>query len=174
MSHPVVLIPACGLAKGAKLNLKKPVKDHQDHQDAQSKRSNGRVYTPKPSISKTVIEDSADDGSADDDSAEEEIVTAGARATLNHSEQRHVAPRPNITYETHRLPGEVSSEEGSSESESEESEVPSVQPDAKPRHVGFPPVEELPLWFPENIKQMYRVDRHGGALSYNASPSLLS
>lgn len=123
---------------------------------------------PKPKspipIGKTIIEDSEADGSA-----EEEIVTAGARRTLDNLPPRRTAPRPNVTFETHRLPGEESSEEESSdsESESEESEVPSVQPqDTGPRHVGFPPVEELPDWFPENIKQMYRVDRHGGALSY--------
>jgi hypothetical protein len=122
--------------------------------------------SPKP-IGKTIIEDSEAG-----DSAEEEIVTAGARHALNNSPPRRTAPRPNVTFETHRLPGEESSD---SESESEESEVSSVQPqDTRPRHVGFPPVEELPDWFPENIKQMYRVDRHGGALSYKVSrPSLL-
>ncbi|XMA15197.1 hypothetical protein WAI453_007988 [Rhynchosporium graminicola] len=34
------------------------------------------------------------------------------------------------------------------------------------KHVGFPPPEELPSWFPTNIKQIYSVDRHGGALSF--------
>jgi hypothetical protein len=131
------------------------------------------IPNPKPPIpiGKTIVEDSDADGSA-----EEEIVTAGARRALNDSPPP--APRPNVvTFETHRLPGEESSEEESSDSESvsEGSEVPSVQPqDTGPRHVGFPPVEELPDWFPENIKQIYRVDRHGGALSYKVSrPSLL-
>jgi hypothetical protein len=139
----------------------------KDHNTARTKFP-GIFPNPKQSsrISKTVIEDSDDD-----DSAEEEIVTAGARATLNHSPpcRTTLAARPNVVYETHRMPGEVSSEEEPSESESvsEESESPNAQPqDTKPRHVGFPPVEELPEWFPENIKQMYRVDRHGGALSY--------
>lgn len=126
-------------------------------------------------ITKTVIEDSEGD-----DSAEEEIVTAGARATLNNSPppRRSVPTRPNISFETSHLPGNTFSEEEFSESELEsqleQSEIPSVQPqDAKPRHTGFPPVEELPDWFPENIKEMYRVDRHGGALSYKASTPVL-
>jgi hypothetical protein len=133
------------------------------------------IPNPKPPIpiGKTIVEDSDADGSA-----EEEIVTAGARRALNDSPRPRTAARPNVvTFETHRLPGEESSEEESSDSESvsEESEVPSAQPqDTGPRHVGFPPVEELPDWFPENIKQIYRVDRHGGALSYKVGrPSLL-
>lgn len=100
-------------------------------------------------------------------------MTAGARATLNNAPAwPTVATRPNISFETHHLPGDPSSEDEwlESESDSEQSEMPSEQSqDAKPRHVGFPPVEELPDWFPENIKQIYRVDRHGGALSYKVS-----
>jgi hypothetical protein len=109
-------------------------------------------------------------GADDEDSAEEEIVTAGAQATLNNPQQARPAPRLNVYYEGHREPGgENSSEEESVESESEESdEEPSVE-GTKPRHIGFPPVEELPEWFPENIKEMYRVDRHGGSLSYKES-----
>lgn len=34
------------------------------------------------------------------------------------------------------------------------------------RPVGFPPLDELPRWFPEDIKAIYQVDRHGGALSF--------
>ncbi|CZT04841.1 uncharacterized protein RAG0_11150 [Rhynchosporium agropyri] len=34
------------------------------------------------------------------------------------------------------------------------------------KHAGFPPPEELPSWFPTNIKQIYKLDRHGGALSF--------
>lgn len=117
-------------------------------------------------LSKTVIDDSEAD-----DSAEEEIVTAGA-ASLKISPPDRTAldnARLNVRFETHLMPGEVPSEEESenSDSESEEREGPNVQPhDDKPRHVGFPPFEELPVWFPENIKHMYGVDRHGGALSY--------
>jgi hypothetical protein len=126
--------------------------------------------SPKSSTgSKTVIDDSEAD-----DSAEEEIVTVGARATLEVSPPHRTAfadAIPNVRFETHLMPGEVPSEE-ESESESEEVEGPNLEPhDDKPRHVGFPPVEELPSWFPENIKHMYGVDRHGGALSYKASSS---
>jgi hypothetical protein len=126
-------------------------------------------------LSKTVIGDSEAD-----DSAEEEIVTAGARASLKTLPPHRTAlddARLTVRFETHLMPGEVPSEEESedSNSESEEAEGPNVQPhDDKPRHVGYPPVEELPGWFPENIKHMYGVDRHGGALSYKASSSSAS
>lgn len=125
---------------------------------------------------RSSVTSSSASGADGEDSAEEEIVTAGAQATLNNARPARTAPRPNIVYEGHResVDREPSDEE-SEESESEESEAPSVEPeDSKPRHARFPPVEELPDWFPENIKQMYRVDRHGGALSYKVSPSSLS
>lgn len=169
MSRPMVIIPSRCPPKSTTADTKDmPSKDQRT-----TTRTKFPEMFPNPKqssrISKTVIEDSEDD-----DSAEEEIVTAGARATLNHSPPRRttLAARPNVVYETHRMPGEVSGEEEPSESESvsKESEAPIAQPqDTKPRHVGFPPVEELPEWFPENIKQMYRVDRHGGALSYQVS-----
>ncbi|KAE9372908.1 hypothetical protein N431DRAFT_246303 [Stipitochalara longipes BDJ] len=162
-SRPVVLIPSRCPTKATAYVKDPPLVSRKD---APRKMPNKVLQEHKFSspITKTVIEDSEAD-----DSAEEEIVTAGARATLNNSPPRLIVPRPNVSYETHRLPGEESSEDerSESESESEQSEMPNVQPqDAKPRHVGFPPVEELPDWFPENIKEMYRVDRHGGALSY--------
>jgi hypothetical protein len=115
-------------------------------------------------------------GANDEDSVEEEIVTAAAQATLNNIRPIRTVPRPNILYEGHREPADgESSDEESEELESEESEASNVEPkDSKPRHAGFPPVEELPDWFPENIKQMYQVDRHGGALSYRASSFSLS
>ncbi|PMD32292.1 hypothetical protein L207DRAFT_590586 [Hyaloscypha variabilis F] len=76
-------------------------------------------------ITKGVIEDSEGD-----DSAEEEIVTAGARATLNNSPPRRVAPRPNVSFETHHLPGDPPSEDESSEleSESDQLETPGAEP----------------------------------------------
>jgi hypothetical protein len=122
------------------------------------------VRSPQASLS---INEADDEGSAD-----EEIVTAGARATLNNSRPARIAARPNVYYEGNQeLGGEASNEEESVDSQSEESEEePSVE-ETKPGHVGFPPVEELPAWFPENIKQIYRVDRHGGSLSYKASHS---
>lgn len=174
MSRPVVLIPSYRPTDSTKPQPKNEPVRHR--QDVERKHSNGAPSTHKPFRSaqpRTVIEDSADEGSAEEesDSAEEEIVTAGARATLNHSPPRRVVSRP-ISYETHLQPGEEPSEEATSESESEESD-PQQPQDTKPRHVGFPLVEELPDWFPQHIKQMYRVDRHGGALSYKASLSSL-
>jgi hypothetical protein len=107
-------------------------------------------------------------------SVEEEIVTAGARAKLNSSQPDLRAPIPYIYYEGHEdSGGEDSSKEESLESQSEGSELELVE-DTKPRQIGFPLVEELPDWFPENINQIYRVDRHGGSLSYKARCSQLS
>jgi hypothetical protein len=167
-SRPVVLIPSRCPPKTTTAMTKDTPQIYQ--RDTPNKKPDKPLPAAKFSepITKGVIEDSEGD-----DSAEEEIVTAGARATLNNSPPRRVAPRPNVSFETHHLPGDPPSEDESSEleSESDQLETPGAEPqEVKPRHVGFPPVEELPIWFPRNIKRIYRVDRHGGALSYKASP----
>jgi hypothetical protein len=126
--------------------------------------------TPKlnslPPIVKTTIEDNKAY-----DSAEEEIITAGARCTLNKSRPRLTSPSSNVTCQIHQLREEVRSEEESADLglESEQSKAPRVKlQDSKPIQIGVQSVEELPDWFPENINEIYRVDRHGGALSYKA------
>jgi hypothetical protein len=173
MSRPMVIVPSYRPQKPTISGSKAAA--FEDHRDMATEGPPEMFSSPNSSpLSKTVIDDSEAD-----DSAEEEIVTAGA-ASLKISPPDRTAldnARLNVRFETHLMPGEVPSEEESedSDSESEEREGPNVQPhDDKPRHVGFPPFEELPVWFPENIKHMYGVDRHGGALSYKASSSSAS
>ncbi len=174
MSRPMVIVPSYRPQKSTISGSKTAAFEvHRDMaMEGPPEFFSSPDYSP---LSKTVIDDSEAD-----DSAEEEIVTAGARASLKILPPHRTAidhARLNVRVETHLMPGEVPSEEEleDSDSESQEVERPSAQPnDDKPRHVGFPPVEELPSWFPENIKHMYGVDRHGGALSYKvSSPSAL-
>jgi len=170
MSRPMVIVPSYRPQNPTISGSK--VAASEDHRGMATEGPPEMFSSPNSStLSKTVIDDSEAD-----DSAEEEIVTAGAASLQILPSQRTALDnaRLNVRFETHLLPGEVPSEEESedSESESEEAEGLNGQPhNDKPRHVGFPPVEELPSWFPENIKHMYGVDRHGGALSYQVSSS---
>ncbi|KUJ13649.1 uncharacterized protein LY89DRAFT_144487 [Mollisia scopiformis] len=74
------------------------------------------------------------------------IVTAGARSVER-----------SIRYLNDSVPDD--------ETEEEVVAVESEKVTSK-RQNGFPSVKELPSWFPKNIKKIYRVERHGGALSF--------
>ncbi|CZR69857.1 uncharacterized protein PAC_19757 [Phialocephala subalpina] len=87
-------------------------------------------------------------GSDDENDIEGTIITDGALSISSRS----VGNRKKRSHDLN------ASEDGSDSRDAEE-----VQPK---RHIGFPPPEELPSWFPENIKAIYQVDRHGGALSF--------
>jgi hypothetical protein len=99
------------------------------------------------------------------ESVDETIFTAGAKQTM--------FPKPPCSLSA-EIPlvndGSYSEEVSITDSEDEEEESESGQEFKKPyRHVGFPPLSELPKWFPSRIKKMYGVDRHGGALSFKVS-----
>jgi len=84
-----------------------------------------------------------------EDDVEEIIVTDGARSVSSRA----------IQYHEDSVNDNVTDGDGSHTEQPLESATPK-------RHVGFPPPEELPRWFPENIKDIYLVDRHGGSLSF--------
>ena len=91
--------------------------------------------------------DIASDDSSDED-VEETIITEGARSISVRSVE-------NPDAMVHDEDAYVDA----SRSEGQEVIMPV-------RHAGFPPPEELPRWFPEEVKDIYRVDRHGGSLTY--------
>jgi hypothetical protein len=150
--------------------------------NTKSKRENGIPFNLKAhskedissSSTSSESEESEDSDDGEESSAEEEIITERARLQLSSSpldrlSTNHVvkAPREHEESPTEDDESTTDDEEEDSDVETEsesESEV------SKPvRQVGFPPPEELPSWFPENIKQIYRIDRHGGALKYSVS-----
>ena len=99
-----------------------------------------------------------------DDSVDEELVSAGATRLSESGNSRQ--PLQDITEAISGIDEPPSSKEDENSDRQGENELKLVRPQ---RHVGFPPVEEIPEWFPENVKRMYRVDRHGGALKYSVS-----
>jgi hypothetical protein len=147
-----------------------------------SKRVNGILSNLKPlpkedissSLTSSESEESEDSEDNEESSAEEEIVTEGARIQLSSSPLDRLstnrvikAPREHEDSPTDNDEPTTNDEEEGSDLETEpESELEVSKP---VRQVGFPSPEELPSWFPENIKQIYRIDRHGGALKYSVS-----
>ncbi|KAH7333062.1 hypothetical protein BKA65DRAFT_596682 [Rhexocercosporidium sp. MPI-PUGE-AT-0058] len=115
---------------------------------------------PNNRIISTAISDSDEDGSI-----EETIITQGAQATLSRS-SRTLVPKPHLqALDLSVDPGDSDDEELSTlgDSDLRGREPEQIKPK---RHAGFPPSEDLPGWFPSHIKEIYRVDRHGGALSF--------
>ncbi|KAH6706592.1 hypothetical protein BKA61DRAFT_141061 [Leptodontidium sp. MPI-SDFR-AT-0119] len=108
----------------------------------------------------TAILDSDEDGSI-----EETIITQGAQATLSRGSRPLVPKRHLQAIDLSADPDESNDEELISLGESDPRGRDPEQIKPK-RHAGFPAPEDLPGWFPTNIKQIYRVDRHGGALSF--------
>lgn len=111
----------------------------------------------------TAILDSDEDGSI-----EETIITQGAQATLSRGSRPLVPKRHLQAIDLSADPDESNDEELISLGESDPRGRDPEQIKPK-RHAGFPAPEDLPGWFPTNIKQIYRVDRHGGALSFKVS-----
>ncbi|PVH74681.1 hypothetical protein DL98DRAFT_593884 [Cadophora sp. DSE1049] len=111
---------------------------------------------------KPSIPDSVD---SEDESIEETIITQGAKATLSRSSETLVPKRHLQALDLSVDPDESDGEELSTLSDSDPHgrEPEEIKPK---RHTGFPAPEDLPEWFPRNIKQIYRVDRYGGALSF--------
>ncbi|KAG4433759.1 hypothetical protein IFR05_010758 [Cadophora sp. M221] len=103
--------------------------------------------------------------SEDDSSIEETIFTQGAQAALSRT-SRPLAPKRHLqALDLSVDPIGSDDEELSSlgDSDPRGREPEEIKPK---RHAGFPAPEDLPGWFPTNIKQIYRVGRHGGALSF--------
>lgn len=105
----------------------------------------------------------------DDSDVEETVVTKGA-ATWSR-------PRPGKPkVHPQALADESITEKDPNDShDSDDDEADGQHADSEPAPIpGFPPLEELPTWFPEKIKKIYTVDRHGGALKFKVgSPVLL-
>ncbi|KAJ5040223.1 uncharacterized protein L3040_005885 [Drepanopeziza brunnea f. sp. 'multigermtubi'] len=97
----------------------------------------------------------------EDGSDVEETIITPAAASL--SRRLKFAPGEHLQ----AFPREVTDEdhEELNGAEFDDSDGEQVVPEPT-THPGFPPAEELPKWFPENIKNIYQVDRHGGALSF--------
>ncbi|KAK0112554.1 hypothetical protein ONS96_001789 [Cadophora gregata f. sp. sojae] len=105
---------------------------------------------------------------SDDETIEETITTQGARAALSRSPST-LAPKTHLQALDLSVDPDVSDDEVSSilgDSDPRDHKPEEIKPKG---HAGFPAPEDLPEWFPRNIKQIYRVDRHGGALSFKAS-----
>jgi hypothetical protein len=154
--------------------------------NAKSKRANGILCNLKPlpkedigsSSTSSESEESEDSEDGEESSAEEEIITEGARLQLSSSPLDRLSTNRVIKAPREREDSPTEDDEPTTDDEEEGSDVetePEREPEvSKPvRQVGFPSPEELPSWFPENIKQIYRIDRRGGALRYSVStPSL--
>jgi hypothetical protein len=150
--------------------------------NTKSKRPNGILFNlkahPKEDISSSSTpsesEESEDSEGGEESSAEEEIVTEGARLQLSSSPLDRLSTNHVIKAPREREDSSTENDESATDDEQEDSDV-ETEPESesevsKPvRQVGFPPPDELPAWFPENIKQIYRIDRHGGALKYSVS-----
>ncbi|KAI9050255.1 hypothetical protein LZ554_005423 [Drepanopeziza brunnea f. sp. 'monogermtubi'] len=98
----------------------------------------------------------------EDGSDVEETIITPAAASM--SRRLRFAPREHLQ----AWPREEVTDEDQEElngAEPDNSDGEQVFPEPM-THPGFPPAEELPKWFPENIKNIYQVDRHGGALSF--------
>jgi hypothetical protein len=150
--------------------------------NTKSKQANGIPFNlkahPKEDISSSSTssesEESDDSEDGGESSAEEEIITEGARLQLSSSpldrlSTNHVikAPGEREDSSTDNDESTADEEEDDSDAETESESEPEASKPVRP--AGFPPSEELPSWFPENIKQIYRTDRHGGALKYSVS-----
>ncbi len=95
-----------------------------------------------------------------DSDVEETIISQGAQATMS----RRLKPPPRVHLQAlAEDEGKESDEEELGDSDGEHETARSQRP------TGFPSLEELPKWFPRNIKKIYEVDRHGGALSFKVS-----
>jgi hypothetical protein len=122
-------------------------------------------------------DESEDSEDGEESSAEEEIITEGARIQLSSSPLDRLstnrvikAPREHEDSPTDNDESTADDEEDEKEGSDVETELESEPEVSKPvRQVGFPQAEELPSWFPESIRQIYRIDRHGGALKYSVS-----
>jgi hypothetical protein len=128
------------------------------------------------SFSTTTLEseESEDSEDSDENSAEEEIITEGARAQLSSSKLDHPSINHVIKAPREHEDPPPDEDDSTTDDEGEDSDVetesePELEPEAnKPvRQASFSPPEELPSWFPENIKKIYRTDHHGGALKYS-------
>ncbi|KAH7382081.1 hypothetical protein BKA64DRAFT_713320 [Cadophora sp. MPI-SDFR-AT-0126] len=112
---------------------------------------------------KPLILDSVD--SDDDGSIEDTIITQGAKAALSQS-SKTLVPKPHLqAIDLSVDPDESDDEDLSTLGDSDPHGCEPEEIKSK-RHTGFSAPEDLPKWFPRNIKQIYRVDRHGGALSF--------
>ena len=106
--------------------------------------------------------------SDDDDSVEETITTQGAKATLC---QASTALTPKRHLQALDLSVDQDDSDGEELGNLGDSDPRGLEPEEikLKRHAGFPAPEDLPEWFPRNIKQIYLVNRHGGALSFKVS-----
>lgn len=106
--------------------------------------------------------------SDDDGSVEETITTQGAKATLSQASTALI-PKPHL--QALDLSVDRDDSDGEELGNLGDSDPRGLEPEEiKPkRHAGFPAPEDLPEWFPRNIKQIYLVNRHGGALSFKVS-----
>jgi len=106
--------------------------------------------------------------SDDDGSVEETITTQGAKATLSQASTA-LAPKPHL--QALDLSVDQDDSDGEEDSNLGDSDPRGLEPEdiKHRRHAGFPAPENLPEWFPRNIKQIYLVDRHGGALTFKVS-----
>jgi len=144
--------------------------------------ANGILCNLKPLPKEDIIssstspesEESEDSEDCEESSAEEEIITEGARIQLSSSPLDRLSTNHVIKALTEHEDSPTDNDEPTTDDEEEDSDV-ETESESEPevsksvRQVGFPPPEELPSWFPENIKQIYRIDRHGGALKYSVS-----
>lgn len=85
------------------------------------------------------------DNNTGEDEIEETIITAGARSVSTKLAKQTV---------------EIGNDEFT------EPNQDGPRADTPKRQNGFHLAEELPSWFPKHIKDIYVVDRHGGALSF--------
>lgn len=81
-----------------------------------------------------------------EDDIEELIITDGARSFASSSIPYHQDP--------------------ANDDDTEEESVVDEQAVTTVARIEFLPPDQLPSWFSENIKKIYLVDRHGGALSF--------
>jgi hypothetical protein len=113
------------------------------------------------------------ESSSRESSIEETIISEGAQTTLRktsgnffHKPIQNSSDSPVCSIEEEEHSPSETEEEEPGEEEELDHEPEAQEPE---RLIGFPPVDSLPGWFPDSIKQIYGVDRGGGQLSYNVS-----
>jgi hypothetical protein len=106
-----------------------------------------------------------------DSSVEEELVSTGGKVTWEKAASRFVQACHNETSKERQEAQDVE-EELESEQGSERASKPNLET-VQCEQPGFPASEQIPSWFPKNIKRIYKIDRHGGALKFKASSSFL-
>lgn len=102
-------------------------------------------------------------------SADEELISAGAKATLGNTRRRLFQEYRDETMQEREEIQELE-EEMDLEQSSDDASEPDIE-SVQRGQPGFPAPDGLPSWFPKNIKRIYKVDRHGGALRLKASIS---